>query len=641
MICVTFSDGTLKYYPLGITPIEIALDINEKTVREVLSASIDGNQVELSTPITKKKIQIVFYTWADTLGKKAFWHSSTYLLAQALIEINPNLKLTIGRPIENGFFYDVDLVDESQPISEKDFSNIENRMLENARKNSIFELYYNCKVKSLVYYKYNTYKLDIIKNFQYEKIIICLNNDFFDLNHNQHIFSTGNIKNIKILNLSGAYWQNHEKNQQLTRIYGISFMNEDQMNEYLFRLDEAKKRDHRKLGKELGLFNFSSSVGAGLPLWHHRGSLLRQSLKDFLISAQKKYGYEMVVTPHIGNKKLYKTSGHFDKYEKDSFLTRFSHTFEEEILLKSMNCPHHCEIYRSHSWSYKDLPKRFSEFGNVYRNEQSGELHGLTRTRGFTQDDAHIFCTTDQLLDEFHRVIDLVLYILQSIGFEDYTVQISLRDMNSMNKYIGKEQTWKKAEEDIIEAVINKNLQTKIIHGEAAFYGPKLDFMVKDSLKRDWQLGTIQIDYNLPERFDLQYKGPDNLLHRPVIIHRAPFGSLERFIALLIEHTGGNFPFWLSPIQVIVIPISESYIFYAEKILHMFSKHEIRSNIDLRSEKIGKKIRDAEINKIPFMAIVGEKEMHTDTISIRANCEGNIGTFTIQKLLEFFLNKMK
>lgn len=637
MICITFSDGTLKDYPLGITPIEIAYDINENTARQVLSASLDGYQVELSTPITKINIHIVFYTWENAPGKKAFWHSSAHLLAQALLEIYPQAKLTMGPPIDNGFYYDVDL--GGAPISEKDFPNLEYRMLENARNNYIFELYSIYKAKSLEYYKENPFKIDMIKNLQEGNITFCRHDDFVDLCKGGHIFSTGQIKYVKILNTSGAYWRSDEKNQQLTRIYGISFPKKKQMNEYLLRLEEAKKRDHRKLGKELGLFNFSDSVGAGLPLWQPRGTVLRRSLEDFLIRTQKKYGYEMVVTPHIGNKKLYKTSGHFDKYENDSFLTRFSHHSGEEFLLKSMNCPHHCEIYRTHSWSYRDLPKRLAEFGNVYRYEQSGELHGLTRTRGFTQDDAHIFCTPDQLLDEFHRVIDLVLYILQSIGFEDYTVQISLRDSNITNKYIGKEKNWKKAEEAIIEAVCNKNLQTKIIHGEAAFYGPKLDFMVKDSLQRSWQLGTIQIDYNLPERFDLQYKGPDNRFHRPVMIHRASFGSLERFIALLIEHTMGHFPFWLSPIQVIVIPISEKYIFYAEKILHLLSEYGVRSRIDLRSEKTGKKIRDAEINKIPFMGIVGGKEMYTDTIAIRAHSEGNMGTYTIQAFLEFLKQK--
>ncbi|AGC66941.1 threonyl-tRNA synthetase [Candidatus Uzinura diaspidicola str. ASNER] len=636
MICIKFYDGFLKDYPSGITPIEIALDMNEKKAREVLSASINGHQVELSTPITKINIQIVFYSWENTLGKKAFWHSSIHLLGQTLLQIHPQAKLTIGNPIENGFYYDVDLVDGPQ---QNFSSNLEERMLENARKNSIFELYSIYKAKSLDYYKENLYKIDIIKNLQEGDTTFCSNDDFVDLCRGTHIFSSGKIKYVKILNSSGVYWHSDEKNQQLTRVYGISFPNEKHMNEYLLKFEEAKKRDHRKLGKELDLFNFSDNVGAGLPLWKTKGTVLRRSLEDFLMRAQKKYGYEMVVTPHIGNKKLYKISGHIDKYENDSFLTRFSHHFGEEILLKSMNCPHHCELFKSQSWSYRDLPKRFAEFGNVYRYEQSGELHGLTRTRGFTQDDAHIFCTTDQLVDEFHRVIDLVLYILKSLGFEQYTIQISLRDLKIMNKYIGKEQNWKKAEEDIIEAVCNKNLPTKIIHGEAAFYGPKLDFLIQDSLKRNWQLGTIQIDYSLPERFDLQYQGPDNLLYRPVIIHRAPFGSLERFIALLIEHTGGNFPFWLSPIQVILIPISEKYIFYAEKILHLLYKYGIRSNIDLRSEKTGKKIRDAEINKIPFMAIVGEKEMYDGTISIRAHTIGNMGKFTFEAFLELLFNE--
>lgn len=641
MIVIIFSDGSFKDYPLGISPIEIALDINEKTASSVLAASLDGSLVELSTPITKSNIHIIFYTWKDTLGKKIFWHSSSHLLGQAIIEIYPQAKLTMGQSIENGFYYDVDLVGKSQTISKNYFPNLESRILKNARKNYIFEIYSiyksKYKIKLLEYYKNNPYKIERIKYFQEGNITFCNHDYFIDKCKNVHMFSSGKIKYVKILNTSGVYWCSDEKKQQLTRVYGISFPNENQMNESLLRLDEAKKRDHRKLGKDL--FNFSDSVGIGLPLWHPKGTVLRKTLKNFLMRAQKKYGYEMVVTPHIGNKKLYKTSGHFDKYENDNFLTKFNGSFDKNILLKSMNCPHHCEIYKSYSWSYRDLPKRFAEFGNVYRYEQSGELHGLTRTRSFTQDDAHIFCTNNQLLDEFHKVIDLVLYILQSLGFEDYTVQISLRDMNSVNKYIGKEQNWKKAEETIIEAICNKKLPTKIIHGEAAFYGPKLDFMVKDSLQREWQLGTIQIDYNLPERFNLQYRGPDNLLYRPVIIHRAPFGSLERFIALLIENTVGNFPFWLSPIQVIIIPISEKYIFYAEKFLHLISKYDIRSNIDFRSEKTSKKIRDAEFNKIPFMAIIGEKEMYTNTITLRAHNEGNIGKFTIQALLDFFLKK--
>lgn len=641
MICITFYDGFLKNYPLGITPLEVALDMNEKTAKEVLSASLNGHLVELSTPITNRNVQIIFYTWESILGKKNFWNSSVHLLAQALVKEFPEAKLTIGESTENGFYYDIDFIGTSQYISVNSFYNLEDRILDNAKKNYNFEIYSISKSKSLEYYKDNLYKIEIIKNLQEGNITFCRHDDFVGICNGLHIFNTNRIKYIKILNTSGIYWRSDKKNQQLTRIYGISFPNEKRMNEYLFKLNESKKYDHRKLGRDLELFNFSYSVGVGLPLWYPKGTILRRSLKDFLMRAQQKYGYEMIVTPHIGNKKLYKTSGHFDKYQNDSFITKYRNSFGEELLLKSMNCPHHCELYKSHSWSYRDLPKRFAEFGHVYRSEQSGELHGLTRTRGFTQDDAHIFCTNDQLLDEFHRVIDLVLYILQSIGFEDYTVQISLRDLNSMNKYIGKEQNWKKAEETIIEAVYNKNLPTKITHGEAAFYGPKLDFMVKDSLQRDWQLGTIQIDYNLPERFDLQYQGPDNSLHRPIIIHRAPFGSLERFIALLIEHTRGNFPFWLSPIQVILIPISEKYIFYAEKILHLLFKYGIRSNIDLRSEKTGKKIRDAEINKIPFMAIVGEKEMYTDTITIRGHSEGNIGTYTIQAFLDFFLKEMK
>lgn len=630
MIHITFPDGLVKKYPSGITPFEVARGLSESLARKVLSVTLNEHQADLSTPITQD-VHLVFYTWEDPLGKKAFWHSSAHLLAQAILELYPQVQLTIGPPIENGFYYDVDLGEAD--FSEKDFPKLEALMLEHAKRASTFELYSISKARALEAYKENPYKTELIQNLQEGAITFCRHEDFIDLCRGGHIPNTSSIKAVKILNISGAYWRGDEKNKQLTRIYGISFPKKKELDEYLFRLEEAKKRDHRKLGKDLGLFTFSERVGAGLPLWQPKGAVLRKCLEDFLMRAQQKAGYEMVATPHIGHKELYITSGHWDKYGEDSFRPIATPHQGEEFLLKPMNCPHHCELYRAQQWSYRDLPKRFAEFGTVYRYEQSGELHGLTRVRGFTQDDAHIFCTPDQLLEEFQNVIDLVLYVFKSLGFERYKAQISLRDPKTPDKYIGLDEHWKKAENAIVQSVKDKSLPVEIVYGEAAFYGPKLDFIVKDALERSWQLGTIQVDYNLPERFDLHYRGEDNRWHRPVMIHRAPFGSLERFIAILIEHTAGDFPFWLAPVQVIILPISEKHSSYAEKILNLLSEANIRATIDMRSEKTGKKIRDAEMSKIPFMLVTGDKEASSDTLALRAHKRGDLGAHTIEDFL--------
>lgn len=638
MICIMFSNGKSKKFPFGTLPIEIVHNINKSLANRVLSASIDGKQIELDTPITQD-VHLEFYTWEDPMGKKAFWHSSAHLLAQAILKMYPKSLLTIGSPIENGFYYDVDMSVAS--LKEKDFIKIETIMIENARKCSSFHLYKVSKVEALNFYKKNSYKTELIQNFESSNITFCRHDDFVDLcQEGWHIPGTGCIKYVKILSLSGVYWSGDKNNKQITRIYGISFPNQKELSDYLLRFEESKNRDHRKLGKELGLFTFSERVGSGLPLWQPKGAILRKCLKDFLLRTQKKYGYEMVVTPHIGYKSLYEISGHWDKYGKDSFWSISSPNKDEEFLLKPMNCPHHCEIYRSQQWSYRDLPKRFSEFGTVYRYEQKGELHGLMRVRGFTQDDAHIFCTTDQLLEEFKKVIELVLYSLQSFGFKDYTAQISLRDKKTPNKYIGTDDNWKKSEHAIIQAATDKNLKINISYGEAAFYGPKLDFIVKDALGRSWQLGTIQVDYNLPDRFNLQYRGVDNQWDRPVMIHRASFGSLERFIAILLEHTSGNFPFWLAPIQVMILPISYKHILYAKKVLNLLSEFDIRVNIDIRDEKISKKIIDSEMSKIPFMILVGDKEVTCGNISVRAHKEGNLGAYSKEEFIDLIKSKL-
>ena len=632
MIKVTLPDGSIKEFESNSTPFDVARSISEGLARNVISASYNGLTIETTTALTTDGA-LVLHTFNDDEGKKAFWHSSAHVLAETILEFYPKAKLTIGPAIENGFYYDLDLGDDV--ISEKDFQQIEKKFLELARGKHEFKMRSVSKADALSLYKEenNPYKVELIEGLTDGDITFCDHNNFTDLCRGGHIPNTGIIKAIKIMNVAGAYWRGDEKNNQLTRLYGISFPKQKMLTEYLELLEEAKKRDHRKLGKELELFTFSQKVGAGLPLWLPKGAALRSRLEDFLKVAQKKAGYEMVMTPHIGQKELYVTSGHYAKYGEDSFQAIKTPKIDEEFLLKPMNCPHHCEIYNFKPYSYKDLPKRFAEFGTVYRYEQSGELHGLTRVRGFTQDDAHIFCTPEQLDQEFKNVIDLVLYVFTSLGFKNFTAQVSVRDHETPEKYIGGKENWEKAEQAIINAAKDKELDFVIEPGEAAFYGPKLDFMVKDALGRSWQLGTIQVDYNLPERFDLTYKGRDNQLHRPVMIHRAPFGSMERFIAILLEHTGGNFPLWLMPDQVIILPISDKYQIYTEKVLHLLENSEIRALVDSRSEKTGRKIRDAEVGKIPFMLILGEKEENEGTVSVRRHGEGDIGTFSIQEFI--------
>ena len=633
MIKITFPDGNQRDFNRGVTPLEIAKSISEGLARNTISALVDEKQVEVSTPITEDAA-VQLLTWNDDMGKKAFWHSSAHVLAQTILDFYPNAKLTIGPAIENGFYYDVDF--DGEILSEKDFEKIEKKMLENAKKDSAFRIYPVSKADALKEYADNPFKKELVENLTDGEITFVTHDNFTDLCRGGHIPSTGLIKAVKILNAAGAYWRGDEKNKQLTRVYGISFPKQKELTEYLERLEEAKRRDHRKLGKELGIFAFSEKVGAGLPLWLPKGAALRKKLENFLSEAQKKAGYEFVISPHIGHKDLYVTSGHYEKYGADSFQPIKTPHEGEEFLLKPMNCPHHCEIYKTSQWSYKDLPKRFAEFGTVYRYEQSGELHGLTRVRGFTQDDAHLFCTPDQLLSEFEGVIDLVLYVFSSLGFADFTAQISLRDPKNKQKYIGSDENWEKAENAIITAAKNKGLNTVVEYGEAAFYGPKLDFMVKDALGRSWQLGTIQVDYNLPERFDLWYTGSDNEKHRPVMIHRAPFGSMERFIAILLENTAGDFPLWLAPEQFTILPISEKYVNYAEKVSQLLEINDICGLIDKRNEKTGKKIRDAELNKLPFMLVVGENEEAEGTVSVRKRGEGDLGTMSIEDFIAYF-----
>ena len=627
MIKITLPDGSVRSFDKDVTPHEVAVDISEGFARNVISAKFNDTVVETTTPLTTDG-KLTLYTFKDDAGKKAFWHSSAHILAQALEELYPGVKLWVGPAIDNGFYYDVDLGEGV--ISEKDFKTIENKIIEIARGKHNFKLRDVSKAEALSYYKgKNEYKVDLIENLEDGTISFCDHSTFTDLCRGGHIPNTGIIKAVKILSVAGAYYKGEEKNKQLTRVYGISFPKQKELTEYLHLLEEAKKRDHRKLGKELELFTFSQKVGQGLPLWLPKGAALRERLENFLKAAQKKAGYEMVITPHIAQKELYVTSGHFAKYGEDSFQPIKTPAEGEEFLLKPMNCPHHCEIYNAKPFSYKELPKRFAEFGTVYRYEQSGELHGLTRVRGFTQDDAHIFCTPDQLDKEFKDVIDLVLYVFGSLGFENFTAQVSLRDPKKPEKYIGSDENWKKAEDAILNAAIDKGLNYVVETGEAAFYGPKLDFMVKDALGRQWQLGTVQVDYNLPERFDLTYKGSDNEMHRPVMIHRAPFGSMERFIAILLEHTGGNFPLWLMPEQAIIISISEKYEKYAEKVLNLLENDEIRALADNRNETVGKKIREAEMQKYPFMIIVGEQEEKNNTITVRQHGGEDLGTVSV------------
>ncbi len=630
MIKITLPDGTIKEFEKNSTPMDVAKSISEGFARNVISAKFNEDTVETKTPLTIDG-NLTLFTWNNPEGKKAFWHSSAHILAQAIIAFYPKAKLTIGPAIENGFYYDVDFGEET--ISENDFKKIEDKMIEFARQKFEFEMREVSKEDAISYYREqgNEFKVELIENLTDGDITFCDHSDFTDLCRGGHIPNTGIIKATKIMSVAGAYWRGDENKPQLTRVYGITFPKQKELKEYLALLEEAKKRDHRKLGKELELFAFSAKVGQGLPLWLPKGAALRERLENFLKKAQKKAGYEMVISPHIGQKELYVTSGHYEKYGADSFQPIHTPKENEEFLLKPMNCPHHCEIYNVKPYSYKDLPKRFAEFGTVYRYEQSGELHGLTRVRGFTQDDAHIFCTPDQLIEEFNAVIDIVLYVFSALGFQDFTTQISLRDPDDKEKYIGSDENWEKAENAIMQAAKEKNLTTVIEYGEAAFYGPKLDFMVKDVLGRNWQLGTIQVDYNLPERFDLTYKGSDNQLHRPVMIHRAPFGSMERFIAILIEHTGGNFPLWLTPEQVILLPISEKYENYTKKVLNLLENSEIRALVDNRNEKVGRKIRDAELSKIPFMLIIGENEEKEGTVSVRKHGEGDLGSFSIEE----------
>ncbi|WP_339890112.1 threonine--tRNA ligase [uncultured Flavobacterium sp.] len=626
MIQITLPDGSIKEMAKGSTPMDVAMSISEGLARNVISASFNDTTVETTTELTTDG-SLILFTWNNDEGKKAFWHSTSHVMAQAIEEKFPNAKLTLGPAIDNGFYYDVDFGDEK--FTDADFKGIEDRVLEISREKHEFKLRSVSKAEALNVYKDNEYKTELISNLEDGTITFCDHSNFFDLCRGGHIPNTGIIKAMKILSVAGAYWRGNEKNKQLTRVYGISFPKQKDLTEYLHLLEEAKKRDHRKLGKELDLFHFSQRVGQGLPLWLPKGAALRDRLEQFLKKAQKKAGYEQVITPHIGQKELYVTSGHYAKYGADSFQPINTPAEGEEFLLKPMNCPHHCEIFNARPWSYKDLPKRYAEFGTVYRYEQSGELHGLTRVRGFTQDDAHIFCTPDQLDEEFKKVIDLVLYVFGSLGFENFTAQISLRDKENRDKYIGSDENWEKAENAIINAAKDKNLNTTIEYGEAAFYGPKLDFMVKDALGRSWQLGTIQVDYNLPERFDLTYKGSDNELHRPVMIHRAPFGSMERFIAILIEHTGGNFPLWLMPEQAIILSLSEKYENYAKKVSELLENHEIRTLVDNRNETIGKKIRDAEGQKYPFMLIIGEEEEKNGTVSVRRHGQDGKGNITV------------
>ena len=640
MIEIRFPDQTVRTYEKGTTPFEVAQSISEGLARNVLSAAYDGNTVEASTPLEKDG-NIQLFTWNDPAGKTAFWHSSAHILAQSIMALYPEAKLTIGPAIENGFYYDVDFGGAS--FSEKDLPALEKQFLTFAREKFEFKMRMCSKAEALDFYQKesNPFKVELIENLEDGTISFCDHADFTDLCRGGHIPHTGFVKAVKLLSVAGAYWRGDETQPQLTRIYGVSFPKQKELTEYLALLEEAKKRDHRKLGKELELFTFSQKVGQGLPLWLPKGAALRERLENFLKTAQAKAGYEQVISPHIGNKELYMTSGHYEKYGADSFQPIQTPADGEEFLLKPMNCPHHCEIYKTKPWSYRDLPKRYAEFGTVYRYEQSGELHGLTRVRGFTQDDAHIFCMPEQLDEEFKKVIDLVLYVFNSLGFENFTAQVSLRDPEKPEKYIGDTQNWELAEQAIINATQEKNLDYVIETGEAAFYGPKLDFMVKDALGRKWQLGTIQVDYNLPERFDLTYKGSDNELHRPVMIHRAPFGSMERFVAILLEHTGGNFPLWLMPKQVNILCVSEKHKNYAQKVLNFLENHEIRALLDDRNETIGKKIRESELSKVPYMIILGEKEAETQTVSLRKHQKGDVGSFALETVVKQLNKEIK
>jgi threonyl-tRNA synthetase len=629
MIKITLPDGSVREYPKGSTAMDVALSISEGLARNVLAAKVNNEVIDATRTITEDST-LSLLTWNDLEGKSTMWHSSAHLMAEALEFYYPGIKLAIGPPVKNGFYYDVDFLEYS--IKEEDLEKIENKMKELAKEKSAFIRQEISKTEAIAYFteKQDPYKLELLEGLEDGNITFYTQGNFTDLCRGPHIPNTSPIKAVKLTAIAGAYWRGDEKNKQLTRIYGITFPKQAELTEYLEKLEEAKKRDHRKLGKELELFTFSQRVGQGLPMWLPKGAALRERLENFLKKAQKKAGYEQVITPHIGSKELYVCSGHYEKYGADSFQPIKTPDVNEEFLLKPMNCPHHCEIFKSKPRSYKDLPARFAEFGTVYRYEQSGELHGLTRVRGFTQDDAHIFCTQDQVKEEFKKVIDIVLYVLKTLDFKNFKAQISLRDPNNPSKYIGSDENWEKAENAIIEASAEKNLNTYIEYGEAAFYGPKLDFMVEDAIGREWQLGTIQVDYNLPERFELEYTGADNQKHRPVMIHRAPFGSMERFVAVLLEHCGGDFPLWLATEQVAILPISEKFNEYAEKLSELLNNSDIRGFVDDRNEKIGKKIRDAELKKTPFMLIIGEKEEANNEVSVRQRLQGDLGSMSVE-----------
>ncbi|MBO7265091.1 MAG: threonine--tRNA ligase [Alistipes sp.] len=633
MVKVTFPDGSVREFAKGTTAFQVAESISPRLAADSLAAEVNGATVDMMRPIDCD-CTIKFFKWDDAEGKHAFWHTSSHLLAEALEALYPGIKFGIGPAIDNGFYYDVD---SPVAITEADLATIEQKMVELSRNKEQLVRTEVSKADALKTFteKGDQYKVELITDLEDGTISFYTNGSFTDLCRGPHIPNTGYIKAIKLTSVAGAYWRGNEKNKMLTRIYGVSFPKKSMLDEHLALLEEAKKRDHRKLGKELELFTFSQRVGQGLPLWLPKGAELRDRLERFLRQIQKKGGYQQVITPHIGNIELYKTSGHFAKYGKDSFQPINTPIEGEQYLLKPMNCPHHCEIYRSKPRSYKDLPVRLAEFGTVYRYEQSGELHGLTRVRSFTQDDAHLFVRPDQLLEEFEKVIDIVLYIFRTLKFDKFTAQVSLRDPNNTEKYIGSDENWEKAESAIIEAAKNKGLDTIVEYGEAAFYGPKLDFMVKDAIGRSWQLGTIQVDYNLPERFDLTYKGSDDKLHRPIMIHRAPFGSMERFVAVLLEHTGGKFPLWLTPDQVVVLPISEKYNDYAQEVARQLNIADVRTQVDDRNEKIGRKIRDNELKRIPYLLIVGEKEAEENKVSVRAQGEGDKGQMTIEEFIKF------
>lgn len=636
---ITLPDGRVREYPSAVTGMQLAEDISGRLGKEALSVTVDGVVWDLTRPIDHDA-QVRVNTWSDEAGRRTYWHSSAHLLAEALEELYPGIRLGIGPSIENGFYYDIDFGDYK--VTEEDLPKIEAKMLEHAKAAEPIVRRDVSKAEALATYKAkgDPYKVDLIDGLADGTITFYTQGHFTDLCRGPHVPNTGYIKAVKLTSLAGAYWRGDEHNKMLTRIYGITFPKQQMLEEYLQLLEEAKRRDHRRIGRELGLFTFSAKVGQGLPLWLPKGAELRGRLEAFLRKVQNEYGYQQVITPHIGQKELYVTSGHWAKYGADSFRPITTPQEGEEFMLKPMNCPHHCEIYKSQPHSYRDLPQRYAEFGTVYRYEQSGELHGLTRVRGFTQDDAHIFCMEDQLKDEFLKVMDIILYIFKILDFKDYEAQISLRDPQDKEKYIGSDENWARAEAAIIEAAAEKGLETKVVLGEAAFYGPKLDFMVRDALGRKWQLGTIQVDYNLPERFELEYIGADDQRYRPVMIHRAPFGSMERFVAVLIEHTGGKFPLWLAPDQVAILPISDRFNPYAEEVAGRLKAADIRCSVDLRNEKIGKKIREAELQRVPYLLVLGEREVNAGQVAIRERGGNDLGAKTVAEFIELVNGKM-